>query len=146
MMTNMEENICYVGKLHMPYTECVNFKEKEAMHITAIINGARISDYVGFMGYANMFFDEEDNKRWNPKFDVLGSFTRNKSNALMYVLRNCEYDRLFIYKTNTKESGFYGIVLYNTENGKSSNVFNIELDYSRLMITINRIIDHKKIK
>lgn len=145
MMTNMEGNTCYIGKLHMPYTECVNFKEKEAMHIASIVNGARISDYLGFIGYANITFDEEDYKHWNPKFNVLESFTRNKSNALMYVLRKCEYDRLFIYKTNTKESGFYGIVLYNTETGKSSNVFNIELDYSRLMITIGRIIDHKKI-
>lgn len=146
MKTNtMEEDIVYVGKLNMPYTDPTNFKEKEAHHIISIINGGNIRDNVKFRGYGNMFFDEEDNRHWNPNFIQLENYTRNKSNILIFDLLNCEYDKMFVYKTNGKIDGFYGIVVYNTLNQKSVNIFNIEYNYAKLMEAIIRMILHKKI-
>lgn len=139
----MEE--LYIGTMQMPYTECNNFKEKEALNILAIIGGARVRDFISFTGYANITFDDNDIKHWHPKVKQLETFTRNKSNALVFNIFGCSYDKMYVYKSNLKDNGFYGIILYNTENQKSSNIFNIEYDYSKLMIYINRIITNKKI-
>lgn len=135
----------YVGKMNMPYTETTNFKEKEAQYINTIIYGGHIRDYVSFAGYANMFFDNEDTKHWNPKFVMLNGFTRNKSNVLAYNLHNCTYDKMFIYKVTYKQDGFFGIIIYDTKTCKSVNIFNIENDYSKLIINIYKMISHKKI-
>ena len=139
----MEE--LYIGTLQFPYTEFSNFKEKEALNILSIIGGTRVRDFISFTGYSNISFDDDDTKHWKPKAKQLESFVRNKSNALVFNIHNCLYDKMYVYKSNLKDSGFYGLIFYNTENQKSLNIFNIEYNYSKLIISINRILSNKKV-
>ena len=133
----------YNAKLEMPYTECVNFKEKESHFLSSVLLGGHLIDYCHFGGYHNISFGEDDIKCMNPIITSLESFSRNKTNCLCFNLTNSIYDKLFIYKTGIKESNFYGLILYNIENNKSLNIYNIEYDVSKLVITINRIITNK---
>lgn len=139
----MEE---YIGKFEMPYIECQNFKEKEGYIISGIISGGRIGSFINFSGFANIAFDDEDIQHWHPKVTILEKFTRSNSNALVYNINsNNKYNKIFVYKTNTKDSGFYGLLFYNTETNKSLHIFNVELDYSRLVINMSRVVENNQL-
>ena len=143
----MEENNCFaIGKFEMPYITGANFKEKEILNIANIITSSRLGDDVYFSGYGHMSFIEEDNKHWYPHITKLDGFTRNKTNVMMLSIKsNNKYDNIFIYQTTTKDSGFYGILCFNTETQKSLHIYNVEYDWSRLVIVLSRVVQNNKI-
>lgn len=143
----MENTNCYIGKFEMPYTVASNFKEKEILTIANIISGSRLGDKLCFSGFAHMFFDEEnDNKHWNPHIQLLEGFTRNKTNIMVLSIKEgYKYDKIFVYQTTFKDSGFYGILCFNTETQKSLHIFNVEYDWSKFIIVLSRIIKNNKI-
>ena len=143
---NIVDSGIYQGKFEMPYSECANFKEKEISFIRFILKDILMGEYIRFSGYGNIIFNDEDKRHNSPIISQLKEFSRSKTNCVIFNLYNCKYDKLFLSKTKYKEESFYGIVLYNTQNNDKINIYNIELDYSKLAITINRIITNKRIK
>ena len=146
MMINMEDNNYFaIGKFEMPYINGANFKEKEILNIANIINGSRIGENVYFCGYGNMSFSDEDNKHWYPRITKLDGFIRNKTNLMILNIKsNNKYNYIFIYQTTTKDSGFYGILMYNSETNDSLHIYNVEYDWSRLVIVLSRIVQNNK--
>ena len=136
----------YHGKFEMPYSECCNFKEKEISFIKFFLKDILMNKYIKFSSYGNIIFEPEDKKHNFPIITQIKEFSRSKTNCIIFDLIDCEYDKIFLSKTKYKEESFYGIILYNTETDNKINIYNIELDYTKLAITINRIIINKRNK
>jgi len=134
----MEE---YKLKFSLPYITCDNFKEKELINFIGIINGSIIGQYFNGSNYAHIDFDKTDKQKINPIVSVFDSFYRSKTNCIILNLKdNVYYNKIFIYQTLFKNSGFYGIVAYNTETNKNLHIYNIDLNYTSLIINLDRII------
>lgn len=139
----MENETIYSAKFEMPYISCVNFKEKESIILSNIIKGSRLGELVNFDGYANISFDEEDKNHWHPQIKPIESFTRNKSNSLVFGIKgNNKYNKIFVYQTSLKETRFYGFIFYNTETNKCLHIYNVEYDHTKLIIGMFRIIQN----
>lgn len=125
----------------MPYINCDNYKEKELMHFIGIISGSRTGLLLNGYSFGNIIFNEEDKKHEFPIIMELDSFSRSKTNCLIYNIKNDnKYNKLFIYQTLNKDNPYYGILVYNTETGKSVHIYNIEYDYTKLIIYMFRLL------
>lgn len=143
---NIIDSGIYKGKFEMPYSECINFKEKEISFIRFILKDILMNEYLRFGGYGNIVFNDEDKRHVLPIISQLKEFSRSKTNCIIFDLIDCKYNKIFLSKTKYKEESFYGIILYNTETKEKLNIYNIDLDYTKLAITINRIITNKRNK
>jgi len=128
-------------KFEMPYIECGNFKEKEILTILNIVNGSRVGQKIGFSGYFNVSFNEEDKQHWKPIFTYLDNFSRSKTNAFCFNISDFDkYDKIFVYYNGIRDSLYYGLLFYNSNTGKSVHLYNLDYDYTNLIVNISRVI------
>ena len=134
----------YEITLNFYYQTFDSFKQKGALIIQNLFAGGRMIDYAKFHGYGLITTNGH-------KADIItvedsDKFNRLKTNCLIYDLtynkwNPGKFDKLFIYRTNmSKDNAFYGFILYNTETGKMSNVYNIEYMDDRLYQYVYRTI------
>lgn len=120
---------------------CDNFKQKQALIIINTISGGRLMNDMVFDGYGHIEFNEEDVKHRYPIISYLDSYNRNKTNCLIYNLKNTQrnqgyYDKCFIYHSAGKQEGNYGYVFYNSETGDVSHKYFIEHEYDVLCVKL----------
>jgi len=134
----------YKLKFEMPYINCDNFKEKDLTNLLGVISGTRINESIESYNYANIKFDETDKQHWFPIVTELESFSRSKTNCIIFNLASSnKYSKLFVYQTLNRENPYYGIVGLKKNpdiNNSTVHIYNLELDYSVLVINMNRII------
>ena len=135
----------YNLKFLFSYIECNNFKEKELVLLKNFISGARLGREIKFNSYATITFNETDKKHDFPIVTELESFTRGKTNAIVFdmentVLNDGVFTKCVIYQTLCKNEGCFGYVLFNEETGKSTHSFNIEFDTNELVKHIYKSI------
>lgn len=134
----------YEITLNFYYQTFDSFKQKGALIIQNLFGNGRMIDYAKFHGYGLITTNGH-------KADIItvedsDKFNRLKTNCLIYDLTYNKYnpgkfDKLFIYRTNmSKDNAFYGYILYNTETGKMTNVYNIEYMDDKLYQYIYRSI------
>ena len=133
----------YFLKFNMPYITCDNYKEKELLNFIGIVNGSRVGLLLNGYSYANIRFSEEDKKHENPIITELDSFSRSKTNCIIFNIENNKYDKIFIYQTLNKENPYYGILAFSTETQKLTHIYNIEYDHSKLIIYMFRMLSNK---
>jgi len=117
----------YELDLAINYQIFTNFKQKSAAILINLFNGGRIIDYARFSGYGLITsLNERNNKIIIEEQD---RFNRTKTNCLIFDLTYNKYnpgrfDKLFIYYSITsRDNGWYGYVLYNTETGETRNKY-----------------------
>ena len=120
------------------YIECNNFKEKDLILLRNFISGCRLGREIKFSHYANVTFDENDTKHDFPIITEIESFTRGKTNGIVFdmentSLNNSVFTKCFIYQTLFNNSGAYGYILFNDETNESTHSFNIEYDANELV-------------
>jgi len=120
---------------------CDNFKQKQALIIINTIAGGRLNNDMTFDGYGHIEFDENDTKNRYPIINHLDGYNRNKTNCLIYDLKDTQknqgyYDKCFIYHSAGRQEGNYGFVLYNTETGDVSHKYFIEHEYDTLCVKL----------
>jgi len=120
---------------------CDNFKQKQALIIINTIAGGRLSNDMTFSGYGHIEFEETDTKNRYPIVSYLDAYNRNKTNCLIYDLKDTHknqgyYDKCFIYHTVGRQEGNYGYVLYNSETGNLLHKYFIEHEYDTLCIKL----------
>ena len=130
----------YKLSFNMPYINCDNYKEKELINFIGIINGSRTGLLLNGYKYANIRFDDEDKKHEYPIITELDSFSRSKTNCIIFNSNEGRYNKLFIYQSLNKDNPYYGILAYNTDTGKNVHIYNIEYDHSKLIIYIFRLL------
>lgn len=131
----------YKLKFNMPYINCDNYKEKELLNFIGIINGSRVGLLLTGYKYANLKFDDKDNKHEYPIITELDSFSRSKTNCIIFnISKNNKYDKIFIYQTLNKENPYYGILAFNEETQKCTHIYNIEYDHSKIIIYMFRML------
>ena len=130
----------YELKLSMPYVKCDNFKEKDLINLLGVINGCRIKDYIQGYKYGILSFEDDDVKRLNPSVLEIDSFLRLKTNCIIFdIVNKTKYNKVFVYQSINRENNYYGIVGLKN-NGESVHVYNIELDYAKLVINLLRMV------
>ena len=131
----------YELKFEMPYIDCGILKEKEILNILNIISGSRLGQNVSFSGYYNVCFNEEDKQHWKPIFTFLDGFSRSKTNSFcLNILNNSRFDKVFVFYNGVKDSLYYGLVFLNSETNKSLHLYNLDYDYTNLIVNISRTI------
>lgn len=136
----------YTLKFEMPYINCDNFKEKDLVNLLGVITGTRINEQIENYTYGNIRFEQDDKQHWKPIASELDVFSRSKTNCIIFNVKNSnKYSKLFVYQTLNRENPYYGIVGLKKEidingNNPTVHIYNLELDYSALVITMNRII------
>lgn len=140
------EGTNYKLKFNWCYIDCNNFKEKELILLRNTIACTRISNDITFYKYANISFDENDKKHETPIVTEFDNFTRSKTNAIIFDMKNTEknpgkFNKCIIYQHIMKNDGFYGFVFYNTETGRYNHIYNITNDRNELLVNIWRSID-----
>lgn len=139
---NLKSDDKYKIEFNFYYIEFTNFKEKELLILRHVINGARIGQYLSFDKYANISFSDNDTKHINPCITELNSFTRGKTNCIIFNMKNVkDYDKCLVYQTLFKNDGFYGYIFYNSETHKYKHIYNVSYDLSLLLNNIVRSID-----
>lgn len=134
-------------KFSMPHINCTNFKEKDTLVIRNIIKGARLGDMISFSNYGNISFSNEDKLHWNPIVVDLESFTRSKTNCMIFDINTKnKYNKAIIYYSILSNDSYYGLLLYNTENNKCSHVHNINSELTNMLITVYKSIKINEIK
>ena len=136
----------YELDLAINYQAFDNFKQKAAFILQGLFSGGRMIDYAKFSSYAIITpLNEKNNKI---SVEEQERFNRAKTNCLIYDLtynkwNPGKYDKLFIYYYITsRDTGWYGYVLYNTKTGKTSNKYCIEYSDDKLYQYIyNHIIE-----
>ena len=136
----------YTLKFEMPYINCDNFKEKDLVNLLGVITGTRINEQIENYTYGNIRFEQDDKQHWKPIASELDGFSRSKTNCIIFNVKNSnKYSKLFVYQTLNRENPYYGIVGLKKEidingNNPTVHIYNLELVYSALVITMNRII------
>lgn len=125
-------------KFLFSYIECSNFKEKELILFRNFVAGARLGREIKFSNYATVTFNEEDTKHDFPIVTEIDSFTRGKTNGIVFdmektSLNNGVFNKCFVYQTIYHNSGAYGYILFNSETGDSVHTFNVEYDTNELV-------------
>lgn len=134
----------YTLKFEMPYINCDNYKEKDLINLTGVINGTRIGDLINSYTYANITFADSDKQHKYPIVTELDGFVRSKTNCIIFDVKDKQnYDKLFVYQSLNRENPYYGIVGLKTEDGKPVHIYFLELDYSVLVINMQRMIKNK---
>lgn len=136
----------YELDLAINYQTFDNFKQKGALILQGLFAGGRMLDYAKFSTYAIITPLNERNNKIN--VEEQDRFNRAKTNCLIYDLtynkwNPGKYNKLFIYYSITsRDTGWYGYVLYNTETGKTFNKYCIDYSDDKLYQYIYRnIID-----
>ena len=136
----------YEITLNFYYQTFDSFKQKGALILQGLFAGGRMIDYAKFHGYG--LITTNGHKADKITIEDTDKFNRLKTNCLIYDLTYNKYnpgkfDKLFIYRTNmSKDNAFYGYILYNTETGKMTNVYNIEYMDDKVYQYIYRSIIH----
>jgi hypothetical protein len=128
----------YNLKFIFSYIECNNFKEKDLILLRNFISGCRLGREIKFSHYANVTFDENDKKHDFPIVTEIESFTRGKTNGIVFDMENTSlnngvFTKCFIYQTLFNNSGAYGYILFNDETNEITHSFNIEYDANELV-------------
>lgn len=128
----------YNLKFIFSYIECNNFKEKDLILLRNFISGCRLGREIKFSHYANVTFDENDKKHDFPIVTEIESFTRGKTNGVVFDMENTSlnngvFTKCFIYQTLFNNSGAYGYILFNDETNEITHSFNIEYDANELV-------------
>lgn len=136
----------YQLKFAMCYTECSNFKEKEALVMRNVFSVARLGELLKFRAFASITFDEEnDHKHEYPNVAELDSFARGKTNGVIFDLHDSKnegkFNRCLVYKTQYKTDGYFGYIFYNTETGRMNNIYNVNFALDELCIHIWKSLD-----
>ena len=132
----------YEIKLEFYYQTFDPFKQKASIIFRNLMAGGRMIDYAKFSGYG--LITTKGHKADVITVEETDKFNRSKTNCMIYDLTYNKYnpgkfDKLFVYRTNmSRDNAFYGYILYNTETGKMSNVYNIEHSDDRLYQYIYR--------
>ena len=132
----------YKLKFQLPYIDCTNYKEKDLLSFINLVNGSRVGNLLCKYRYGTITYDQEDKQKFYPIVNELDNFSRSKTNCIIFDIRegNCnKYNKLFLYQSILKDSGFYGFVAYNTETNKMLHIYNIDLNYTQLFDSIQRI-------
>jgi hypothetical protein len=113
--------------------------------IKNFISGARLGREIKFDTYATITFDENDKRHDFPIVTELESFTRGKTNGIIFNMENTSlnegvFTKCVIYQTLCKNEGSYGYILFNEETGQSTHSFNIEFDTNELIKHIYKSI------
>jgi hypothetical protein len=132
-------------KFSFCYVDCNNFKEKDLIIFNNLVKNARIGRDLKFDSYANILFDESDTKHEFPILTKLQSFTRGKTNAILYTMPIDEYNdgtftHCMIYQTTNKNTGSYGALFYNLETELFSHIYNIEYNPNDLVQHLQRVV------
>lgn len=128
----------YNLKFIFSYIECNNFKEKELILLRNFVSGCRLGREIKFSHYANVTFDENDTKHDFPIVTEIESFTRGKTNGIVFDMENTSlnngvFTKCFVYQTLFNNSGAYGYILFNDETNEITHSFNIEYDANELV-------------
>lgn len=128
----------YNLKFIFSYIECNNFKEKDLILLRNFISGCRLGREIKFSHYANVTFDENDKKHDFPIVTEIESFTRGKTNGIVFDMENTSlnngvFTKCFVYQTLFNNSGAYGYILFNDETNEITHSFNIEYDANELV-------------
>jgi len=142
----------YELNLAINYQEFDNFKQKGALILQGLFSSGRMIDYAKFSSYAIITSLNEKNNKIS--VEEQERFNRAKTNCLIYDLtynkwNPGKYNKLFIYYSITsRDTGWYGYVLYNTETGKTFNKYCIDYSDDKLYQYIYRnlidLINDKK--
>ena len=117
-------------KLDIYYQNFDNFKQKSALMLQNLFVNGRINDYIKFRSYGTI--TPLDDRHKKIQIEELNKFTRSKVNCLIYDLtynkyNPGKYDKLFIYSSTTsRNTTWYGYVLYNSETGKTMHKYCLE--------------------
>lgn len=130
----------YKLKFQLPYIDCTNYKEKDLLSFIKLINGSRVGQLLCGYKYGTITYDQEDKQKFYPIANELDNFSRSKTNCVIFNIKEGNYNKLILYQSILKDSGFYGFVVYNTETNKMLHIYNIDLDYTQLLGTIQRIL------
>ena len=134
-------------KFSMPYINCTPFKEKDSLIIRNIIKGARLGEMISFSNYGNISFADDDKYHWNPIVTDLESFTRSKSNCMVFdIISKNKYNKAILYYSIISKDDFYGLLLYNTEDNHCSHIYNINSALTNMIITVYKSIKINEIK
>lgn len=141
----MNENNEINLKMTMGFIDPIVFKEKEIQIINNIISGSRLGKNIVFYKYGNLVFDENDKRHFNPKLNLHDSYKRSKINCIAYknTCENCTFDYLYVYKTSNSESGFFGILAYNSNKNENIHLYGLNLDYTNLVVNLMRLSARK---
>ena len=74
----------YNLKFFYCYIDCNNFKEKELLIFRNIVSNARLGNDIKFSSYGTITFNHEDTKHEYPILTELSSFSRGKTNAIIF--------------------------------------------------------------
>ena len=142
----------YELNLAINYQTFDNFKQKGALILQGLFAGGRMLDYAKFASYATITPLNEKNNKIN--VEEQDRFNRAKTNCLIYDLtynkwNPGKFNKLFIYYSITsRDAGWYGYVLYNTETDTTFNKYCIDYSDDKLYQYIYRnlidLADDKK--
>lgn len=134
----------YELDLAINYQAFDNFKQKSALILRGLFSGGRMIDHAFFSSYGIITsLNDRKNKIYIEEQD---RFNRTKTNCLIYDLKYTKYNpekynKLFIYYSITsRDTGWYGYVLYNTKTGKTFNKYCVEYTDDKLYQYVYRSI------
>ena len=134
----------YELNLAINYQTFDNFKQKGALILRGLFSGGRMIDHAVFSSYG--IITSLNDRRNKISVEKQDRFNRAKTNCLIYDLKYNKYNpgkynKLFIYYSITsRDTGWYGYVLYNTETGKTFNKYCVEYTDDKLYQYIYRSI------
>lgn len=134
----------YELDLAINYQTFDNFKQKSAYILRGLFNGGRMIDYAVFSSYGIITSLNERNNKIS--VEEQDRFNRAKTNCLIFNLtynkwNPGKYNKLFIYYSITsRDNGWYGYVLYNTETGQTFNKYCVDYSDDKLYQYIYRSI------
>ena len=128
----------YEITLNFYYQTFDSFKQKGALIIQNLFAGGRMIDYAKFHGYGIILTN--GHKADKITIEDLDKFSRSKTNCIIFdTVNKTKYNKVFVYQSINRENSYYGIVGLKN-NGESVHVYNIELDYAKLVINLLRMI------
>lgn len=126
----------YEIELAINYQTFDNFKQKPILILQGLFANGRIIDYMKFNSYATITSLDDHNK--HILIEEMDKFNRLKTNCIIYDLtynkyNPGKYDKIFIYTSITsRDTEWYGYVLYNTKTHKTFNKYCISKSDDKL--------------
>ena len=134
----------YEFDLAINYCTFNNFKQKAAYIVNSLFAQGRINDYMHFKSYG--IITPLDDKNKHISIEEIDKFNRIRTNCIIYDLtynkwNPGKYDKCFIYFSNvTRDTNWYGYVLYNSETGDLKHKYCIKYEDDKLYQYIYRSI------
>lgn len=127
--------------------KCDLFKQKPAFILQNTISNSRLGYDIKFNSFANIYFDESDLKYRYPIIELLDSFNRNKTNCLVYDVKDESkiyrfYNKVFVFQYVGKSESFYSVILYHTETKRFSHKFLIYYDVTEICKYITTVFNN----